>query len=99
LNFSFKLAWENLEVAKTLAEKKFETIKSSENSTKEEIEQVLKFLSRVTLRLGDLECHRDNFEDGLKEYIKSLEIRQMFDDPKISRDLSEMYNQLDFFEL
>lgn len=86
-----KLAWENLEVARILAEKKYESIKSSENCSKEEIEPVLKFLSRVTLRLGDLECHRDNFEEGLKGYMKALEIRQIFDDPSISRDLSELY--------
>lgn len=85
-----KLAWESLDVARLSAAKKYESLKSSENFSKEEIEQVLKFLSRVILRFGDLECLRDNFEDALKEYIKALEVRQIFDDPNMSRDLSEL---------
>lgn len=58
--------------------------------SKEDIEKILRQRSRIFLRLGDLECWKENFEDGLEEYKKALEILMKFEDQLLSRDISEM---------
>lgn len=73
-----------------IAQKEYERLRSDISTKKEQIESVLKFLARVTLRIGDLESLKDNFEAALSEYIHCLEIRQIFDDQLMSRDISEM---------
>lgn len=55
------------------------------------MEKLLRQQARIYLRLGDLECWKENFQDGLNEYKKSLEIRMKFESPMLSRDISEMY--------
>lgn len=62
------------------------------------MEKLLKQKSRIYLRLGDLECWKENFEEGLNEYKTALEIRLKFENPRMSRDISEMFSFILFIE-
>lgn len=86
-----QVAWENLEVARVVTEKRCEEIVRAPEFEKAELEKLMRQRARVHIRLGDLECWKENFEEGLGEYRKALELRMKFEDPRMSRDISEMY--------
>lgn len=91
INFEIKqVAWENLEAARVITEKHYEEMKKDPTAKKEDFEKILKQKAKIFLRLGDLECWKENFEEGLSEYKTALEVRRKFEDPNMSRDISEM---------
>ena len=79
-------------MARVITEKRYKEILNSPECNKDELEKLLRQLSRIVLRLGDLQCWKENFEEGLIEYKKSLELRMKFENPMMSRDISEMFN-------
>ena len=79
-----------MEVARVITEKRYEEILKNPDFNKDDVEKLLKQQAKIYLRLGDLECWKENFQDGLSEYKKSLEIRRKFENPILSRDISEL---------
>lgn len=79
-----------MEAARVITEKHYEEMLKDSSSKKEDFEKILKQRARIFLRLGDLECWKENFEEGLSEYKIALELRMKFEDPIMSRDISEM---------
>lgn len=77
-------------MARVITEKRYEEMMKDSSFSKEDIEKILRQRSRIFLRLGDLECWKENFEDGLEEYKKALEILMKYEDQLLSRDISEM---------
>jgi len=87
---SKKLAWENLEVARFIVEKKFESMQKDQKSADDEMKVVLNNYAKILLRIGDLECWRENFPEALKEYEKCYKLRLQINDLKYSRDIAEV---------
>ena len=78
-------------MARVITEKRYKEILTEEHCNKEEVEKLLRQHAKIHLRLGDLECWKENFQDGLNEYKNALEIREKFENPMLSRDISELY--------
>ena len=58
---------------------------------KEEVFKTKKKLGDIILRLGDLECQKNKFQNALSFYKKALAIREEIEDKKLSRGLAEVY--------
>ena len=50
-----------------------------------------KKLGDIILRLGDLECQKNQFKNALVHYKKAQVIREEIEDKKLSRGLAEVY--------
>lgn len=86
-----QLSWENLATALQIAENKLKAMSEGECQAEQaEKNKIMDFLSKVYLRMGELENWREG-PDALKYLQNALDIRLKFDDQSLSRDLAEIY--------
>jgi tetratricopeptide (TPR) repeat protein len=80
-------AWENLETARHILQKRLEEGVLGE----EEKKAVLNKLAIIYSRIGDCECWQDKFKEAVEAYQHSLLLREQFENPSTSRPIAETY--------
>lgn len=78
-------AWENLETARHILQRKLEEGTFGE----EEKKAILNKLAIIYSRIGDCECWQDKFKDAIEAYQQSLNLREQFENPQTSRTIAE----------
>ena len=84
---SIKTAWENLETARHILQKRVEDPSAGE----EERKVLINKLALVYIRIGDCECWQDKFGEAIEAYNHSLTLRQQIENPSNSRGIAEVY--------
>ena len=82
-----QIAWENLEVSRTILEKYLREQPAVAESEKKKFKLQL---ANSYLRIGDLKNWQENFEGALEEYEKSLGLVTEVEDPTTSRRAAEL---------
>ena len=67
-----QLAWENIEVARTLMQGRLNHLYLADEKNHRRIQSTKRILGDILVRLGDLECQKDNFGAALKLYEQGL---------------------------
>ena len=62
-----QLAWENLEIARKIVDNRVNEVMLDPGVTRDEKTALQKKLARIHLRMGDVECIRDDFPESKKE--------------------------------
>lgn len=82
-----QIAWENLEVSRTILEKYLREQPAVAESEKKKFKLQL---ANSYLRIGDLKNWQENFEGALEEYEKGLGLITEVEDPTTSRRAAEL---------
>lgn len=83
-----EMAWENLEVARTVLER---YLREQPNLEERERRGYQSLLANVHLRLGDLQNWKEDFSAALGEYAASLTLLRQIEDPASSRRVAELH--------
>lgn len=75
-----------MEVARSIVQREIDSMPFNDS----ERVALLKFLSKIKTRIGDLQCWRESFKAALEEYKDCILIIQKCEDPEKSRNLSEV---------
>jgi len=89
-NDDMKLAWDVLEVARIIYEKKLQGLPSEDSKNKKETQL---FLAAIHSRIGDLSMEVENFDAGYEDHKKSLTLKQEVL-PEDDRSLAATYSTL-----
>ena len=82
-----QLAWENMELSRNITTKALTNVKNDEETAK----NLQKNLMNIHIRLGDLQCWKENFVEALQEYLRALEHGSKAYDRLYSREIAEVY--------
>ena len=80
-----------MEVARAIIEKHLSHLQTSTPNLQKPITYTKKNLSSIIVRLGDLECQKEEFPNALKLFQQVLELRKQTENVKTSRNLAEVY--------
>lgn len=81
------VAWENLDVARTILEK---YLRDQPNLDPKDVYRFKSQLANANLRLGDLKSWQENYSEALIEYERCLGILVQIEDPTFSRRVAEV---------